>query len=337
MALLFTEGFDWTTTLSELTRKWTALSSQTGMSIETSSPLTGAGSLSITASLRHIEKTVASSATLISGVRIKPTTLGGQPITFLDSATIQVDVLLNTNGTLSARRGGSTVLGTTVEQVVFLNTNHYIEAKVLFSDTVGTVDVHVDGVSVLSLTSQDTKQSANATASTVRIGSFALGLFDDVYICDATGSIRNDILGPQKVYTLLASGNGNSSQFVGSDADSTDNYLLVDEADTDDDTTYVESSTATERDDYAFGDLPDTLTQINGVAINALAKKDDAGARTLDLYTRISATNYDAALDATLAESYTNHQYIWEQNPDDAADWANADVDGANFGIEVAS
>jgi hypothetical protein len=195
----------------------------------------------------------------------------------------------------------------------------------------------VDGVSVLSLTSQDTKQSANATAGTVRIGSSVRGLFDDVYICDATGSIRNDILGPQKVYTLLASGNGNSSQFVGSDADSTDNYLLVDEADTDDDTTYVESSTATNRDDYAFGDLPDTLSQINGVSINAIAKKDDAGTRALDLYTRISATNYDAALDAALAESYTNHQHIFEQNPDDAADWANADVDGANFGIEVAS
>ena len=56
--------------------------------------------------------------------------------------------------------------------------------------------------------------------------------YDDLYICDGTtvpGEPVNDFLGDVRVDTLYPNGNGNSSQWVGQDANSTDNYLNVDD------------------------------------------------------------------------------------------------------------
>jgi hypothetical protein len=89
-------------------------------------------------------------------------------ISIMDGTTEQMGLTLNTDGTLSARRGGSTILGTTSFN---LSTGiwYYVEFKVTIHDSTGTAQIKVDGDSKLSLTGQDTKQTSNATANSIRL------------------------------------------------------------------------------------------------------------------------------------------------------------------------
>ena len=79
--------------------------------------------------------------------------------------------------------------------------------------------------------------------------------FDDVYLVD-TSAPNGDFLGDVRVAYLAPNGNGASSQFVGSDLNSVDNYLLVDEVPANDDTDYVQSDVLNNIDTYALADLP---------------------------------------------------------------------------------
>ena len=84
------------------------------------------------------------------------------------------------------RRGnaGGTVLGTTATGLIAINTWYYIELQVVLSDTVGVVNLTIDGTSRLALTSQDTK---NAGTKTVFDTMSLVGItgvtakFDDLY------------------------------------------------------------------------------------------------------------------------------------------------------------
>ena len=78
-------------------------------------------------------------------------------------------------------------------------------------------------------------------------------IFDDVYLMAGTG---DEFLGDCTVATLLPTGNGFVNQFVGSDGNSTDNYLLVDEQPPSS-TDYVGSATTGQQDLY-------TLTNLTG-------------------------------------------------------------------------
>ena len=71
-------------------------------------------------------------------------------IYFLDNGSKEVTVTINTDGKLKVYRGssGGTLLGTTSAADV-ASTWVYVEIKVKFHGSTGTVDVHFDGSSVL--------------------------------------------------------------------------------------------------------------------------------------------------------------------------------------------
>jgi len=139
-----------------------------------------------------------------------------------------------------------------------------------------------------------------------------------------------------QVFTSAPNGNGNSSDFVGSDADSTDNYLLVDDAGApDDDSTYVESSTPGDKDTYAFGNLPASAATVHAVGVKVIAKKIDVGAPDLIAVARSSTTEDDSP-SLGVGTTYIARQGIFEEDPNTSAAWAPAAVDAAEFGIKVA-
>jgi hypothetical protein len=76
----------------------------------------------------------------------------------------------------------------------------------------------------------------------------------------------------------LSDGNGDFSQLVGSDADSTNNYLLVNEAGAPVTTSYVESDTVGQRDFYAMGDIDPVQRHRAGVQVSAYCNNPDGGA-----------------------------------------------------------
>jgi hypothetical protein len=339
MALLFCDSFDHYTTVLE---KW---SSVVTMSISSGNGRNGTASIRGSNSYqRSVTKSLGVTvASLIVGVAYRTSdysgiSTGNQVISLLDSGSLQLEVRILTTGRLRITRNGTTLgTGTTVlTPSVF----YYIELKATINNSTGSAVLRINGTTELNLSGIDTQNTANATVDTLQLGG---GLneggvfnmdFDDLYVSDTTGSSpTNDFLGDTRIEAIFPNGNGNSSQLVGSDSNSTDNYLLVDETAPNSDTDYVESSTVGDKDTYAMGNLTSTTGTVYGVQVMPYAKKTDAGVRSIVSVARLSSTEVDSAA-KTLSTTYAYLPDIREAKPGGGA-WSISDVNSAEFGVKV--
>lgn len=347
MSLKFFDGFDHYAT-ADITAKWTARANAT---IDATAGRRGGGAVKTTGSTNYINKTVAAASTLIIGFAFNydGVITGAGYILYLgDGGSDQCGLYLNADGTISFRRATTTLA--TSATALSASTWNYIELRVTIHDTTGAYEVRLNGTNILSASSVDTKNTANATANSiwlngrpggsggggVNAGSSSGIFFDDFYYCDDTGSTNNNFLGDCRVDAYLPNGNGNSSQLTGSDGNSTDNYLHVDESAPDGDTSYVESATAGQKDTYAMADMTHTPSSIFGVQVLADAKKDDAGLRSIATVTRSGGTDYDGATQG-LSTSYAYYSDIREVDPNTSAAWTKTNFNAAQHGVKVAA
>lgn len=286
-------------------------------------------------------------ATFILGFAIKvsalPASTARSILGLYDTATPHITISLKSDGTLQATRGqfNGPVLGTTTA-VLTPGTFAYIEVKVLVSDTVGTVDIRKDGISILALTAQDTRNGASA-----QINRFFLGDptatqteavtvdFDDIYACNGAGSApQNTFLGDCRVDTTFPNGAGNLSQWTPSAGS---NWQNVDEDPANDDTDYNFASVAATRDLYALPDIAPTTGTVFGVSVNLQVRKDDAAARTFRDLVRSGSTNFPGALTHTAQATYNMYTEIHAVDPNTSAAWTIANINLAEFGIDLVS
>lgn len=258
-----------------------------------------------------------------------------------DNGTVQVCLTWNIATRLFQFRRGTrtgTAIGSSFAFVPAFGQFYYIEAKFVVNNTTGSVELRINGSTVISNTGLDTQNTANAFANQFLIGStqdsFTMPTYDDLYCCDGTGSAPgNDFLGDIRVQYRSPNGNGNSSVLLGSDGNSTDNYLLVDEAPVNDDTDYVGSATPGDKDTYTYQDLSSASGTVYGVQILPTARKDDAGARSIKTIARLSGTEEDGP-EKALGTSYELLPDVRETKPGGGA-WSISDVNSAEFGVKV--
>jgi hypothetical protein len=256
-----------------------------------------------------------------------------------NAATDHVNVKHTTDQRLQIYRGG-TLLDQTAPNLVAFNVWHYIETKTALADAGGRIVVRLNGLTVLDFTGDTKNGGTDTSIDSIYIGegtgnTSGQGFyFDDYYMLNGAGAVNNDLLGDCCVYALFPNGNGNYSQWVGSDGNSTDNYLLVDENPDPNTSDYVENSTAGNKDSYPMSDLPGTVTGVQGVIARAYASKSDAGAQVMRQFARVSGTDYAGADFAPSQGSYNTFSEIWELNPATSALWTPAQLNGAEFGIE---
>jgi hypothetical protein len=256
---------------------------------------------------------------------------------FMDSGTVHVEIMPTGGTFLGAYRNG-TLLATAGSSTPD-NGWVYLEIRVLIADSGGRVVVKQDGTTIIDFTG-DTRNAGNASANQVIFGGRnAIGTgqnWDDFVLMDSTGSApTNTFLGQLvQVDVLFPTGNGNSSQWVGSDSNSADNYALVDEA-TPDTADYVKATSTGDKDTYAFGNMGAAGT-IFGVQINAWAAKTDGVARTLKSVARL-ADGTEA--DSTAQGLYPDGEYTYRWDVRAARPgggvWSADDIDNAEFGIKV--
>lgn len=339
--LIFCDSFDHYLSGTEFFTKWTASRNATPNAFTTGR----FGSAHNPAGERWSRKDFGTSyGTLIAGCAWKRSgAWGGNAVMgFYDSANLQCDLRINDgSGEIYVTRNGTT-LGSPVSFIPGLNIWYYLELLVTFHNSTGVIIARVDGAEVINLTSQDTQQTANATANGIRIGSHTdnapAGQIDDLYVCDNTdsgvsGVPNDDFLGDIRVEAIFPNGNGNSSALLGSDGNSTDNYLLVDETAPDEDTTYVQGSSVGDKDTYAMSALTPTAGTVYGVQMLPYARKTDAGSRSICSVTRLSGTEEDSA-NKTLSTSYAYLPDIREGTPAAAA-WTISDVNSMEAGVKV--
>lgn len=270
-------------------------------------PRTGSRSMQLGYTAQRLLTATEEHVTLIAGMAFRFNTAlssSGIPyfFQFYSDAGTTVHVAIGINistRAIEVRRGDystGTLLGSSTWVAPIDGLYRYIEAKAALHDSTGEVVVKIDGSTVLTLTGQDTKNGGTKTVfdgvafHVPQQTSSQANYADDFYLCNGAGTVNNDFLGPVKIETLYPSGNGNSSMGVGSDADSTDNYLLVDETGTPVTTDYVEFATTGDKDTYAFTDLTTTSGVVRGVVANMHAYKSDAGAREVRAVARRLST-----------------------------------------------
>lgn len=345
MAILFCDSFDHYPN-SQALRKWTSSRNTPPTNFITASGRFGQG---WSGGERHSEKVLSASySTLIVGFAItRSSSLNDAIVGFQDAGSYQTELRYNSATNLFTVTRNGTAIGSTIPYVWNLNQWIYVEFKVTFNDTTGAFELRVDGTSLSSQSSLDTKNTANATANGIRIGSgadAALSIaIDDLVVLDTTdsgvsGNPCNDFLGDIRVECLFPNGNGNSSVLVGSDGNSTDNYLLVDDgaAGADDDSTYVESGTVGDKDTYTYTDLTPTSGTVYAIQTLPTARKTDAGTRTMVTVMRTSATEQDSSA-FTLGTTFASIQSDIRHSKPGGAQPSISDINASEFGIKVAS
>lgn len=324
--ILFVDSFDHYTTNAQFLKKWTSGSNNpapttVGRNGTKGMRLNGFGSI--------LEKGIPNTAEGGISWAYKPSGFNGNLLYVQNAIEPHLRFYTDSGGHIRVDRWNSTNLGASSKSLS-IGVYYDIEIHWLIHASAGKVDVWVDGDLWLSITGANTKGLNAAVVDFVRF--FGVGATDD--LDDVVIWSGDTPLGPNRVECLLPSGNGATSNLVGSDADSTDNYLHVDEATPDDDSTYVESSTPGDKDTYACSNLSSATGAVLAVQISAYARKTDAGARSIVTIARSGGGTEEDSSPVGLPSTYGYLSDVRPTKPGGGA-WAVADVNAAEFGVKV--
>lgn len=235
---------------------------------------------------------------------------------------------IDQSGYLEVCRGAynGTQLWISTNPEIIIDEWNYIEFQVTIHDTTGSFIVKKNGVQLCNETSKDTKNTIGTGAD--RIFFYGYGYFTDLYIN------TSEFYGPCRVDCLYPDGAGNYTQLTPSAGN---NYECVDEpSDYNEDTDYVLGDAASEKDTYAFDNIPALSgSVIKGVGVNNVVRKDDVGVIKTKNMVRVNSTDFPETNERELTTEYRIEQTIWELNPDDTAAWEEADINAIEAGLEV--
>lgn len=345
MSLLFCDSASHYATAGILT-KWSSVVSTTGNAVVDATGGLFAGSLNLpnnSGNQSNVTRAVPVTSSFVIGFRFNPSGLPGQNVQLvrlLDAGSAQCDLRFNTDGTLTVTRNGTALTGGTSVATIPLNSWTYIEWKVTIADSIGanTCQVRLNGNTseVINVTTgQDTKNTANTTASQVSFGpaiaptQIRTFKFTDIYIVSQDATAPNDWCGDCRVDVILPNGAGDSTDWT---PNTGTNWEAVDDATSDGDTTYVETTTSGHVDLYAMQNLPTTPARIWAIQAAVAAKKTDAGARAIQPAIKTGGTQYNGT-SQSLSNSELYYLHQWGVNPDTTAEWTKAQVDALQAGV----
>ncbi len=246
-------------------------------------------------------------------------THGSKGLRFRLNASSQIEVL---NASTSA------IIGTT--SALPLSVWTYIEIKYIFSAS-GTLEILFDTASVLNLTTTDVRGGCSS-AGILGFSTHAAGecYFDDLYICDNSGTTNNSFLGPVGVYTLFPNADATVQM---TPSMGTDNYALVDDIPVDGETTHVYGAGG-KSDLYELTNLPAiTPTAIPGIMVGAISCKSNNTAVTGEVVIDSGGTTDSSPAIPQAANLYRVMHHIWEKAPGGAS-WTKTLIDALKAGIK---
>lgn len=354
MALLYFDGFESYPT-ADITKRWSGNSSFTGWSVGATGR-NGNGMTVSNTSSRWLGRGIGSYTTtsLFGGCAFK---IAAFPVSwalpimgfgFASSNNWQTVILIDPVGNIQFGRTFGTnqpFLLTATKNYVVPGVWYYIELKsTLKSSTLaGDCKIWLEGTEIFSIASGvDLTTTYGTTADTFYLGSLPTAntnigiIYDDVYVCDGTGSVNNTQLGDMRVESLLPGGAGTTTQWT---PNASTNYSRVNETSQDGDTTYVATSTTGNIDSYAIGNLAITPSSVAGVQVCTVAKKTDGGVRNTGSVIRSGGTNYDhgSSKPFILTSGYTTNVDIWELDPNGSIAWTGTSVNALEAGVKLVS
>ena len=346
MALVFFDSFDYYST-AQLGIKYSQIGA--GAEIVAGAGRRGTAALELSAGTAEWVRFDHTSSTYIIGFSLRRISTGLSSSYILarimDGATTQCSLRLSDAGVLDVVRSTGTAVAGGVAANAFptQTVSHYVEWKVTISDSISanTCVVRVDGVDFINVDAGESLRStANNQGTAVRFGAEVLNatrrVFDDLYICDGSGSKNNNFLGDIRVDVIWPNGAGTYTDGTPSGAGA--NWEQVDETllSTTDYVSLAYSASPNLKDSYAFADLPSLGgSLVLGVQVNAAAATSDSGAtRDVAVFTKSSSTEVTGT-SKTVATALNSVRELMEDDPDTSTAWTQSGVNAAEFGVKV--
>lgn len=240
---------------------------------------------------------------------------------FLDTNNLaHVYYRVNPSGYLEAYRvdiAGDILLGTSTSPIT-ANSWRHLEIRVLISATVGTIDIRMEGVSIMALSGIRTASNVVASLATCQNVSFfnnssaPNAYLKDLILWDGSTALNNTFLGTCQVLKLVpatdvalnwaASGGGTG-------------FSKINETSPDDDTAYITATTPPPAAYQAtLTQLPASVTAVKGVQVIHRSRKIDGGTGNIQSGL-ISGANTGLGVDRPITTSYTYVADVFDQDP----------------------
>jgi hypothetical protein len=344
MALIFADSFDHYNQ-AYVPAKWSASFFNVGAAnfqLNTVNARTGPQCAQIGASGQAV--TVKNSVMWTLGAALNWGAYGGG-IAFAHLGTIQVQCMINNDGTFTVSNGPvglspGTVLGTTDPSLaVTVGKYYYIEFQSVINKNTGTAVVRINGQVVLS-TSGNTSPNGDNVADQFVIfgpgGGASFVFVDDLYVTDGTG-VLNTFLGDVSIGLIMPAVDGDFTQWTPSSGGV--HFSLVNEVPPDGDASYVwtvaPSVPPYPIDCYHFQPVDLTRTII-AIQTNIIARKSDTGNRALSLITRFGGANNVADPSGRYVnETYIDYRNCFDVNPLTTNPWTPTDVNNTQWGYQL--
>lgn len=351
MALLFCDGFPYDTSLLTPGLRYNTVNSvSSGLTIQTTNGRFGGRWLQVYGGNQtprgYLIKNIGSSSQTLCvqfGYKaMQYTNVASWVFELVDLPNGTQITLVDDNGWLKVYRGlpTSNLLGTASQQLT-MNIWHQIEFKVKIDPSAGTVLLKLDGTTVLNLSTQNTRATANSSANGFEIsdtpvstGAFEFGFSDFIFMNDAQvggQNYCNDLLGSRRVFLAMPTADGNYKEWTRSAG--ADNYANVDEVPPNDDTDYNKTGSVGARDTFAYPDLPNVNATVNAVVCDLYARNLEAGAGKLKGLCRSNGVDGEGT-EITVPDSYNWGQSVLYLDPNTSAPFTAAAVNAAEFGYK---
>jgi hypothetical protein len=239
---------------------------------------------------------------------------------------------LQSDASIEVFRGA--VTGTSIGrsgQVLTAEAWNHIEIRANRDDTTGSVEVRVNGLTVLDIADENTgaadfagvQWGRIASGGTVTIYAFYI---DDVFAWDDEGAENTDFIGPLGVYTLFPDEDTAEADWAVTGA--ANGYQAINEPSPDDDTSYIAADTLGDASEFALDNLPGGISNIAALVAVGRMRKTDAGDGNVQM-SLVSGASVTAGEDRPITEAYTYWQDVFELDPATGAPWTPSAVNAA--------
>lgn len=336
-------GLYGTTTSLMLSGIWAETSSGTSITEDPDPNITGNVLLCNGSRCRYVLPSAQNTAGIASRVYLPsiPSTTATRPAIhqFRDvSNNLRLAIVVTPTGALEAYRdvdgvtGIGTLIGGTTGPVLTAQAWRHVETKVLWSTTVGTVTIKVEGVEVLALTGVNTG-AGNYAQLAVGVSYNAVAVsfltyFKDIVFWDGSGSVNNDFLSTVGVYYLRPTADVSSGWTPTS---GTSDWDLLDESPPDDAGYIYAGDPPPAPSILNVEELPADIVGVRAILPVARAAKSDSGDGNLQMSVSPNGTDWDDGADNAVSTAFTYYYDVSEVSPDTTAPWTPVEVNALEF------
>lgn len=235
------------------------------------------------------------------------------------------------DGSIAAYNSAGTLIGSASLPVIAANSYSHIESKIVRDAAAGTIEVRVNGASVLTLTG--VALGAN-NIGIIYLGTDsgvtgAFSYYKDFVYWDGTGSQNNDFLGSVSVYALrpVSDVSFNWTASTGSTG-----WNLIDESPPVD-TDFISASNALPAASvFEIENLPPDIVAVKALLPVTRSKKIDGGDGNLQ--TGLTGTLTDLGADKPITIAFTYNWDVSELSPDTGVAWTPSEVDAVKLQVD---